>query len=266
MSPEQINHDVCDARSDLFSLGSVLYAMCTGHAPFRAESVFAVLQRIVHNEPRPVHEANPNVPAWLAAFIGRLMAKDREARFQSATQVAELLEQELAHLQNPGHVPVPLRPWMPRGRVASAGQWIKQPSAAIGVATMCVLVAAAFAWRSWSLNTPALSPAPASGNAAASDASASTSASMSSSATASGPASVTPALPARPAYEPPTVPLWNADGIAIVQQYADFLEDGGALAPSESVDSWSAEVQWLQRSVEALLDEIPETSVPSETK
>ena len=105
MSPEQAPASRRRPRSDLFSLGSVMYAMCTGHAPFRAESVFAVLQRIVHDEPRPIRDANPTVPAWLEAFIERLMAKDRDERFQSAAEVAELLSRELAHLQDPRRHP-----------------------------------------------------------------------------------------------------------------------------------------------------------------
>ncbi len=62
MSPEQARAETVDHRSDLFSLGSVLYAMCTGHAPFRAESSYSVLRLIIDKEPRPIREINPDIP------------------------------------------------------------------------------------------------------------------------------------------------------------------------------------------------------------
>jgi serine/threonine-protein kinase len=256
MSPEQINHDSCDARSDLFSLGSVMYAMCAGHAPFRAESVFAVLQRIVHQRPRPVREVNSHVPEWLAAFIERLMAKDREARFPSAAEVAELLEQELAHLQNPGHAPAPPRLWQPRRRALSRGDAPGGRRAKFGAAMIAALVAAAFAWRSGSINTPALSPAPASGNAAASSetfGSASPPTAPRAPWDAAGRASA--GSRSSSPLEPATVPLWDADGIEIVQQYANALEYGAAIAPGAAVDPWSRDVSELQQNMDLLQDE-----------
>ncbi len=60
MSPEQARAEAVDHRSDLFSLGSVMYAMCTGHAPFRAESSYSVLRLITDKEPRPIREINPD--------------------------------------------------------------------------------------------------------------------------------------------------------------------------------------------------------------
>ncbi len=65
MAPEQASGEAVDHRADLFSLGSTLYAMCTGHPPFRAESPLVVLRRVCDDEPRPLRELNPEVPAWL---------------------------------------------------------------------------------------------------------------------------------------------------------------------------------------------------------
>src|SRR5204862_180942 len=110
MSPEQVRGEACDGRSDLFSLGSVIYAMCAGHAPFRAESVYGVMQRIVHSRPRPVREENPRVPTWLECFIDKLLEKDRNDRFASAEEVVAVLSRELAALQNPRTQPPPSRP------------------------------------------------------------------------------------------------------------------------------------------------------------
>src|SRR5262245_59138032 len=66
MSPEQAQGEAVDFRSDLFSLGSVLYAMCTGRPPFRAPTAVAVLKRVCEETPRPIREINPELPRWLA--------------------------------------------------------------------------------------------------------------------------------------------------------------------------------------------------------
>jgi serine/threonine protein kinase/WD40 repeat protein len=107
MSPEQADGKPIDHRSDLFSLGSVLYAMATGHPPFRADGVAAVLKRVAADAPRPVREINSDIPDWLDAIIRKLHAKDPAHRFQSAKEVADLLGQHLAHLQQPAVVPMP---------------------------------------------------------------------------------------------------------------------------------------------------------------
>jgi uncharacterized protein YkwD len=113
MSPEQANGDTVDARSDLFSLGSTMYAMCTGHPPFRASTSMAVMKRVTEEQARPIRESNPEIPDWLEAIVGKLHAKKPTDRFQSATGVAELLEQHLAHLQTPHAVPLPAKVEVP---------------------------------------------------------------------------------------------------------------------------------------------------------
>jgi WD40 repeat protein/serine/threonine protein kinase len=105
MSPEQANGEQVDHRSDLFSLGSVLYTLCAGHAPFRANTTMAVLMRVCEDTPRPLREVNPEVPDWLAAIIAKLHAKSPAERYQSAAEVAELFGRHLAHLQQPGTTP-----------------------------------------------------------------------------------------------------------------------------------------------------------------
>ena len=108
MAPEQASGEAVDHRADLFSLGSTLYAMSAGHPPFRAESPLVVLRRVCDDEPRSLRELNPEVPAWLEAIIARLMAKDPARRFQTATEVAQLLGSCLAHIQQPLSVPLPV--------------------------------------------------------------------------------------------------------------------------------------------------------------
>jgi serine/threonine protein kinase len=102
MSPEQANGLALDHRSDLFSLGTVLYVMCTGRPPFRATGTMAVLKRVTDDTPRPIREINSEIPDWLADIIAKLHAKKPEERFQSAKEVADLLATKLAALQFTG--------------------------------------------------------------------------------------------------------------------------------------------------------------------
>jgi WD40 repeat protein/serine/threonine protein kinase len=108
MSPEQAHGARVDHRTDLFGLGSVLYTLCAGHPPFRADTSMAVLKRVCEDTPRPLREVNPDIPDWLEAIIARLHAKDPADRFQKAAAVADLLGRHLAHLQQPGIVPLPV--------------------------------------------------------------------------------------------------------------------------------------------------------------
>ncbi|APZ95141.1 serine/threonine-protein kinase [Fuerstiella marisgermanici] len=107
MSPEQVRGEAIDARSDLFSLGCVLYALCTGHPPFRAETSYAVLRRITDDTARPIRELNPDVPEWLERIVMKLLSKSPADRFDSADDVADVLEDCLAHVQHPTTSPLP---------------------------------------------------------------------------------------------------------------------------------------------------------------
>ena len=110
MAPEQARGEALDHRADLFSLGSVLYTMCTGRPPFRAANTLAVLRRVSEDTPRPIREINPEIPDWLAALIDKLMAKEPAERCQSANEVVEQLGQHLAQLQHAAWVPPPRSP------------------------------------------------------------------------------------------------------------------------------------------------------------
>src|SRR5262249_3680407 len=98
MSPEQAAGEPVDARSDLFSLGSVLYELCTGRPPFRAPSTVAVIRWRCAEGPRPIREVNPDIPEVLCRVIERLHAKKAGERPASATEVADLLAGLLADL------------------------------------------------------------------------------------------------------------------------------------------------------------------------
>src|SRR5262249_22411596 len=107
MSPEQASGQEIDPRSDLFSLGSVMHAMCTGQPPFGATKTVGVLKRVCKDSPQPIREINPNIPDWLAAIVAKLHAKEPAQRFQSAAEVADLLGQHLALLHQPHSSPRP---------------------------------------------------------------------------------------------------------------------------------------------------------------
>jgi serine/threonine protein kinase/WD40 repeat protein len=102
MAPEQARGESLDHRADLFSLGSVLYVMCTGRPPFRANTTLAILKRVCEDTPRPIREIIPEAPAWLCNLITRLHAKDPAERFQSAREVADLLRHYEAELATHG--------------------------------------------------------------------------------------------------------------------------------------------------------------------
>lgn len=145
MSPEQARGEAVDQRSDLFSLGSVMYTMCTGRAPFRAETSYGVLRRITDEEPRPIREVNPEIPEWLCGIIGRLMAKQPEERFESAGGVAELLEECLAHVQQPTTVPLPASV---ASRTRGGGRWARW----LTVAALFAFAASGLVW--WQTSDP----------------------------------------------------------------------------------------------------------------
>lgn len=101
MSPEQAHGEPVDHRSDLFSLGSVMYAMCTGHSPFRASTTMGILRRICQDRPRPIHELNPEIPGEIGHYIERLLDKRVARRPQTAQEVAQWCTARLADVQSP---------------------------------------------------------------------------------------------------------------------------------------------------------------------
>jgi serine/threonine protein kinase len=151
MSPEQARGDNVDSRSDLFSLGSVMYAMCTGHPPFRAETSYGILRRITDTEPRPIREVNPHIPEWLERIVQRLLAKSPDDRMQTADDVAELFQRCLAHAQQPTIIALPeeCRPALGTFRWKLASM---SPVRTGVMGLMGLLVVAGFYWggRPWS--------------------------------------------------------------------------------------------------------------------
>lgn len=110
MAPEQGLEGVSDVRSDLYSLGVVLYEMLTRRPPFDADTPLAILLKHV-NDPLPLPtELNPDVPAPLERIVLKALAKERDGRFQSGTEMAEALKTAAAEAQIalPAHISLPL--------------------------------------------------------------------------------------------------------------------------------------------------------------
>ncbi len=99
MSPEQARGEVIvDPRSDLFSLGGVLYTMLTGRPPFPGNSAFGVLRGVTDNPHRPVQEIRTDTPDWLANLLDRLLAKSPVERPSSAQEVSKFLQDQYVRL------------------------------------------------------------------------------------------------------------------------------------------------------------------------
>ncbi len=92
MAPEQAMGEAVDHRADLFSLGAILYEMAAGQPPFEGNSALAILKQIAETKHRPLRELNPEAPPWLAELIDELLAKKPADRYQTATDLAEVLE------------------------------------------------------------------------------------------------------------------------------------------------------------------------------
>ncbi len=148
MAPEQVRGETCTAQSDLFSLGTVMYAMCTGHSPFRSESIYGSMQRIVHDEPRSICEQVPLIPDWLERFILKLLSKQPSERFPDAATVATLLEQEIAHFENPAQNSKPARMEYGLELASTATRW----KVVVYTIAAVVVVASLGIWLVWPIS------------------------------------------------------------------------------------------------------------------
>ncbi len=120
MSPEQARGQQLDARSDLFSLGLLLYEALSGRSPFEESSALETLTRICAHRQAPLREVNPAVPAPLSALVDRLLEKEPARRPQSAREVAAALETVGSGAADAGRTWT--EGWMPRTAIASSAR------------------------------------------------------------------------------------------------------------------------------------------------
>ena len=92
MSPEQAKGEPLGPRTDLFSLGTVIYEMATGKTPFAGGSTAEVFAALLREDPPPVSTVNPQMPKQLDPIVGKLLAKDVARRYASAEELQEDLE------------------------------------------------------------------------------------------------------------------------------------------------------------------------------
>ena len=130
-SPEQASGATVDHRSDIFSLGVLLYEMLTGQRPFRGRHMIQVLNAVINEAPRPLREINPWLPARLEAIVDRALAKNPSDRYQTIAALRDEIKAVQRHLGGPAELPAapalvsPRRarnPWFtggPLGRVFS---------------------------------------------------------------------------------------------------------------------------------------------------
>jgi serine/threonine-protein kinase len=155
MSPEQAQGMALDARSDVFSLGTILYEMLTGRRAFDDPDPEVVLDRVIHAEPQPLARLRPEVPEELARIVRKAMAKDVGARYQTAGE----FRNDLATFSGSRELPAPAAPRTPpatprRQRRPAARNW--------GAGAALLVVAAAAAWLAHSARRePVAAPAAA---------------------------------------------------------------------------------------------------------
>jgi len=156
MSPEQAEGKALDQRSDVFSLGILLYEMATGQRPFKGDSGVSVLSAILRDTPGSVTDLRPDLPRDLARIIKRALTKDPEHRYQSAKDLRNDLETLKEDLDSGQLAPL-------TARSARLGIAARHPWAAAGAALAVVMLVAAATWWASRLLTPPPQLTPAAG-------------------------------------------------------------------------------------------------------
>jgi eukaryotic-like serine/threonine-protein kinase len=147
MSPEQASGKPVDVRTDLWSLGAVLYEMVSGRAPFRGENHLQVMRAVVEGQPPALRESRPGLSPEIEGIVARALRKDPAKRYQSAGEMARDLSVALAGIDAPGS-----QATAARAANASRRRWI------YGAALLVTLLACAgLAWRFGAPRTPVTS-------------------------------------------------------------------------------------------------------------
>jgi hypothetical protein len=144
MAPEQLSKGTVDRRADIFAFGVLLYEMATGRLPFTGDTIFAVAEAVVEEEPAPVQEINPDVPAALSEVVARCLRKTPEQRFPTAAAVKDAL---LSALEGSGLADAPPEVLLPRLEGVEAGATLPKRRPKAGAARPTGRSPAAGRWR-----------------------------------------------------------------------------------------------------------------------
>ncbi|HEV2489136.1 MAG TPA: serine/threonine-protein kinase [Candidatus Acidoferrales bacterium] len=146
MSPEQARGEELDVRTDLFSLGAVLYEMATGTPPFRGDTSAIIFHAILERTPTPPTRLNPETPPRLQEIISKALEKDRKLRYQSASE----LRADLQRLKRDTESDEIRRAAPSAKEGAVSGQWLGKRTALIATIAILPIVAGIILWR-WSI-------------------------------------------------------------------------------------------------------------------
>jgi serine/threonine protein kinase len=134
MSPEQTQDVDIDARSDIFSFGIVLYEMATGERAFPGESSVRIIGEILHKEPKPIRELNPQAPEELQRIVVKALEKDREDRYQTAHELMVDLRRLMKKETERSQIGLPAEPpkqeksrkwiWIGAAAAVCAATWV----------------------------------------------------------------------------------------------------------------------------------------------
>ena len=161
ISPEQAMGVSVDARSDLFSLGSVLYECVTGQPPFAGSSPIEICAKVIRDDPAPLSELSTNIPTELEAINRKMMAKKADARYQSIDELIRELNTTLDHIRSefPGHRNTQQKPPVTNPVLSGARETLsdifKRPRFSIGYGVVVLVAIAVILFVSWRLNRPA---------------------------------------------------------------------------------------------------------------
>ena len=137
MSPEQVRAKELDARTDLFSFGAVLYEMATGTLPFRGESSGVIFKAILDGTPTPAVRLNPDLPAELERILNKCLEKDKNLRYQNASDIRTDLQRLKRDTDSSRTVAVPRLPDTPFKR---SRLWIIVGGCIVAIGLAAVLV------------------------------------------------------------------------------------------------------------------------------